>query len=98
MLDKLVSGYYTNQKLTDGTVVANPGDLNKCNHGGLLDSNSYSKEALGGINKDSGMYLLSPHADLHQKAALLAEFHTEYFFNSIRKSIGDEKFAKFLSL
>ena len=98
MLNKLVSGYYTNQKLPDGTEISNPGNLNKCNHGGLLDVNSYSKQALGGVNKDTGMYLLSPHAHLHKEAALLAELHTEYFFNSIRKNFGDEKFAKFLSL
>ena len=98
MLNKLVSGYYTNQKLPDGTEISNPGNLNKCNHGGLLDVNSYSKQALGGVNKDSGMYLLSPHAHLHKQAALLAELHTEYFFNSIRKNFGDEKFAQLLSL
>lgn len=97
-LDKMLSGYYTNSKLPDGTLVNNPGGMKKCNHGGILDSNSYVKDAVGGINKDAGIYLISPHADLHLKAANFAELHTEYFFNSIRKSIGDDKFAKFLKI
>ena len=52
----------------------------------------------GGINKDSGLYLFSPHADLHLKAAELAIEHTEYYFNQIRKKIGDKEFSNFLDL
>ena len=55
-------------------------------------------QAIVDINKDSGHLIFSPHADLHLKAAVLAINHTEYFFNDIRKSIGDEEFANFLSL
>lgn len=98
MLNKLVSGFYTDQKLADGTVIVNPGTLKKCNHGGILDKNSYSIQAVGGINKDSAIYLISPHAHLHSAAALLAELHTEAFFNAIRKQIGDKKFKKFVDI
>lgn len=98
MLDKLLSGFFSGQKLADGTPVSNPGKMMKCNHGGLLDVDSIHIPALGGINKDAGMYLISPHAHLHLTAAYLAELHTEYFINSIRFQIGDEKFAKFLKI
>ena len=60
--------------------------------------NSSSIEATGGINKDSGYLLFSPHANLHLKAAALAISHTEKFFNQIREKIGDAEFAKFLDL
>ena len=36
-LDKLVSGYYSGQKLDDGTEVNKPLHLDKCSHGGILD-------------------------------------------------------------
>ena len=98
VMDKLTSGYYVNQKLEDGTKVQNPGNLMKCNHGGLFDADSMVRPALGGINKDSGMFVLSPHADLHLAAAKLAELHTENFFNSIRKQIGDGNFSEFLKI
>ena len=52
----------------------------------------------GGINKDSGYYILSPHAHLHKIASRLAIEHTEHFFNEIRTVIGDKEFAKFLQL
>ena len=44
------------------------------------------------------MYLFSPHADLHLKAAELAIDHTEYYFNQIRNKIGDREFSNFLQL
>ena len=44
------------------------------------------------------MYLFSPHADLHIIAANLAIDHTEYYFNQIRKKIGDKEFSNFLRL
>lgn len=97
-LDKMLTGYYTDSKLSDGTLINNPGNMNKCNHGGFSDSNSYSKDAIGGVNKDTGMYLISPHANLHVSAAKFAELHTAYFFNSIRSTIGDTEFQKFLDL
>ena len=95
--NKLVSGYYTDQKLPDGTSVDKPDGLNKCSHGGILDA-SASKIAKGGMNKDSGYYLFSPHADLHLKAVALAVNHTELFFNRIRTNIGDVEFDRFLRL
>ena len=36
-LDKLVSGYYSDQKLDDGTAVPKPENIGKCSHGGILD-------------------------------------------------------------
>ena len=72
--------------------------LNRVNVGPLWLDNSSSIEATGGINKDSGYLLFSPHANLHLKAAALAINHTEIFFNQIREKIGDAEFAKFLDL
>lgn len=95
--DKLVSGFYGGQKLEDGTSIHKPDNLIKCGHGGFLDSDS-SKPAIGGINKDSGIYLFSPHANLHLVAAQLAIEHTDYFFTQIRQNISDEKFNSFLNL
>lgn len=94
---KLVSGYVVNEKLEDGTAVVKPIGKMKCSHGGLFDNSSF-EPSLGGINKDSGSYLLSPRADLHLIAASLAIEHTEFFFDSIREQIGDQKFEEFLSL
>ncbi len=71
--------------------------MNKCSHGGVLDSSSIYN-ATGGINKDSGYLLFSPHADFHLKAAELAINHTELFFENIRNNIGDKEFANFLLL
>lgn len=85
--DRLVSGYYSGQKVQRM-------EDSGCNHGGLLDVESLS----GGINKDSGYYLFSPHADMHSAAADLAIEHTEYFFNQLRQLIGDDEFNYFLKI
>ncbi|CAF0866255.1 unnamed protein product [Brachionus calyciflorus] len=95
--DRLTSGYYVDQKLPDGSEIRKPDKSFMCSHGGVLDSDSF-KPAEGGINKDSGYYLFSPHANLHLIAAKLAINHTEYFFNQIRAKVGDEEFSKFLRL
>lgn len=95
--DELTSGYYTGQKLDDGTAVPKPRNLQKCSHGGLIDLDA-KIDPIGGINKDSGYYLFSPKADLHLLAANLAINHTEYFFNQIRQQIGDAEFDIFLEL
>ncbi len=95
--DKLVSGYYSNQKLDDGSPYEKPTNLVKCSHGGILDASS-SKDAIGGINKDSSYYLFSPHAYLHLKAADLGIKHTAYLFNQIRARIGDNEFSNLLKL
>lgn len=94
---KLISGFYVNQRLTDGTLIEKPLNKKKCSHGGIMDATSYISPK-GGINKDSGYLILSPHAHLHQIAAQLAIRHTELFFNEIRTEIGDVEFAKFLKL
>lgn len=96
-LSKLVSGYYSNQALEDGTPVPKPEPSMKCSHGGILDKDTFLPAA-GGINKDAGYYIFSPHADLHLVAANLAINHSEYFFNQIRKQIGDDEYDKFLSI
>lgn len=96
-LDRLVSGYYVNQKLPNNMTIEKPNRRMKCSHGGIVDSDSF-KPALGGINKDSGYYFFSPHADLHLDSAKLAIKHTEYFLNEIRTKIGDKEFDKFLRI
>ena len=92
-----MSGYYVNQALTDGTKISKPENGMKCSHGGIVDSDMF-KTATGGINKDSGYYLFSPHADLHLAAANLAIEHTEYFFNEIRSTIGEDEYLKFMQI
>ena len=96
-LNKLVSGYYTGQKLEDDSEVLKPTGLYKCSHGGILDKSVFVP-AQGGINKDSGYYLFSPHANLHETAAKLAINHTEYFLSQIRARIGDSEFSNFLKI
>jgi hypothetical protein len=96
-LDKLVSGYYVGQALSDGTSIAKPVNGLKCSHGGLVDTDAF-KPATGGINKDSGFYLFSPRADLHLTAAKLAIKHTELYFDQIRSRLGDKEYALFLKL
>ena len=97
LLSKLVSGYYGGQKLQNGQDYSKPSNLGKCSHGGMFDKTA-NEISQGGINKDSGYYIVSPHAHLHQTAAKLAIKHTKYFFENIRNTIGDKQFAKFLSL
>lgn len=97
ILDALVSGYYTGSELQDGIEVPKPKGKSKCSHGGILDGTSFV-EAQGGINKDSGYTILSPHADLHLAAARLGIEHTKYYFDEIRKSVGDAKFKRFLEI
>lgn len=97
ILDKLVSGYYTGQKLPDGRPYNKPNQLGKCSHGGILDGSSFVA-AEGGINKDSGYTVFSPHAHLHTAAANMAINHTKHFFDEIRRDIGDAEFDKFLEL
>jgi hypothetical protein len=55
-LDKLVSGYYVDQALDDGTKISKPAGQLKCSHGGVVDKDTF-KPATGGINKDSGFDL-----------------------------------------
>lgn len=97
LVNKLLTGYVDDSTLADGSLVVKPEKSMKCSHGGALDSSSF-QSAEGGINKDSGFYMFSPHANLHLIAANLAINHTEYFFDQIREEIGDKEFSKFLRL
>lgn len=97
ILNKLVSGYYGGQELESGEEVPKPQNLGKCSHGGLFDPTE-DAEAMGGINKDSGIYLISPHANLHPQAVKLAVKHSKQFFETIRQRIGDVRYAQFLNL
>lgn len=97
ILDKLVSGFYTGQETNDGTPVQKPTGKRKCSHGGILDGSSF-KTAEGGINKDSGYTVFSPHAQLHIKASQLAIAHTKKMLTDLRTEFGDAKFSKFLLL
>lgn len=97
VVDKLTSGYYTGQKLENGASVTKPFGKNKCSHGGYLDLTSH-ENAIGGINKDTAYYFLSPHADLHSKAVNLAIEHTKYFFDQLRGIIGEKHFDNLLQL
>ena len=54
--DKLLSGYYGEQELSDGSTLDKPFNLVKCSHGGIMDTSSLM-DAIGGINKDSGYYM-----------------------------------------
>jgi hypothetical protein len=68
-LDKLVSGYYVNQELADGTTISKPAEQLKCSHGGIVDKDTF-KPATGGINKDSGFVFLN-YAYVFSKLPLL---------------------------
>lgn len=95
---KLFSGYYSNQKLSDGSSILKPANQGKCSHGGILDATASTISSFGGLNKDSAYYIFSPKAHLHLIAANLAIEHTESYFNFLRSQFGDEMFSKFLRL
>ena len=95
--DRLASGYYTGQETNDGSPVEKPALKLKCSHGGVLDGSSFI-QAEGGINKDSGYTLFSPHAMLHLRAADLAIAHTKKWFDDIRTEFGDDKYDRFLNI
>ena len=95
--DKLISGYYGGQKLPNGIPYSKPNKMGKCSHGGMFDK-TVNEVAKGGINKDSGYFIVSPHAHLHKNATDLAIKHTKFFFETIRNKIGDKEYAKLLNL
>jgi von Willebrand factor A domain-containing protein 7 len=72
---ELTSGYYGGQDrvLPQG----------KCRHGGPFDSSPGS----GGINKDTPVEMLSPHAAQHHAGADLAEQATEQFIRDIKEVV-----------
>lgn len=69
----------------------------KCSHGGILDQ-SRSLEAKGGINKDSGSPLFSPHHYLHQEAARLAGEATLSLLLDLRDTVSHKTFLRSLKL
>lgn len=93
----LVSGYYSGQETNDGLEVNKPEGQSKCSHGGILDGSSFI-QAEGGINKDSGYTLFSPHALLHLQAADLAIAHTKKFYDDIKLNHGADRYNKMLEI
>ncbi|KAK6432792.1 hypothetical protein LTR95_011038 [Oleoguttula sp. CCFEE 5521] len=71
----LTSGYYTEE----GIEYTQPGD-HKCSHGGIFHG---SARGIEGINKDSVIYTLSPHASLHKDAVVIALEATKEYIRSI---------------
>lgn len=80
----LTSGYYPGE---DRVFVTG-----KCHHGGILDS------TVAGINKDSSLYLLSPHADRHEEAASLATTATVQFVEQLGDSLTRAQLLDLLGL
>lgn len=72
----LTSGYYSGEAFD-----VKPGNW-KCSHGGPYDD---SAEGIEGINKDTKLEVLSPHAALHQQAADLAFLATLQFIREFKK-------------
>ena len=67
--------------------------MTKCGHDGLD-----TKDFVEGINKDTSSECFSPHFDLHDQAAKLAEDATFEYLEEIRKTVQNEKFQSMLSL
>ena len=59
----------------------------KCSHGGPTDTSGSLYAAVGGINKDTGNPLYSPHYHLHGDAAEAAIKHTRMFLVDKGKNI-----------
>jgi hypothetical protein len=70
--------------------------MGKCSHGEMFDKTA-DEVSKGGINKDSGYYIVSPRA-MHKQAADIAIRHTKHFFEDIRNKIGDREYSNFLNL
>ncbi|XP_062978427.1 von Willebrand factor A domain-containing protein 7-like [Elgaria multicarinata webbii] len=73
----------------------------KCGHGGK-DDVTQDDFPTGGINKETSNPLLSPHSDLHSRAAQLAIEATKNFFveddASLYTQVGENIFRKFFNL
>ncbi|XP_076041572.1 uncharacterized protein LOC143025573 [Oratosquilla oratoria] len=92
------SGYYEYNGFEDyDFTIPKPDGHAKCSHGGSLDS-SASKDAIGGLNKDTPFACFSPHHYLHEKAASLAIKASEFYISYIRDAIGDNHFRHLLDL
>ncbi|CAH1788858.1 unnamed protein product [Owenia fusiformis] len=99
----LTSGFFALSSLIggpqkDGNGVEVPKKEGKCSHGGQIDITSKDTPAKGGINKDSALFLWSPHHYLHHQAADVAALATEEFLDGIREARGDEVYSQYLNL
>ncbi|CAF1240754.1 unnamed protein product, partial [Didymodactylos carnosus] len=93
----LTSGFSINQFNEFGQAIFKPKNVEKCSHGGVLDTSSYVN-AVGGINKDTVSAIYSPHHYLHYDAADLATNQTEKFFNDLRRDLGDQDYAELFDI
>ena len=84
--NRITSGFH------NGTNATLPGDLEKCHHGGRLDSTN------AGINKDTSSSCFSPGHLLHASAADLAAKATEWYIDHIRSIIGPGHFEQLFNL
>jgi hypothetical protein len=97
LTDQLTSGYYSGET----RVKPNP---NKCSHGGLFDlsgrfifdPDTGRIASRHGINKDSLVFTLSPHARFHLQAAALAEAATQQFIIDIQAKVTPRQFSLLL--
>ncbi|KAI0990370.1 hypothetical protein GJ496_002816 [Pomphorhynchus laevis] len=97
---KLTSGYVSTVNLINNnkdSISPKPVDFKKCSHGGIMDD-SANFDAIGGINKDTGDEIYSPHYYFHKDAAQTAILATEYFLTYIRKEMGTKNFANLIYL
>ncbi|XP_075871301.1 von Willebrand factor A domain-containing protein 7 isoform X1 [Nelusetta ayraudi] len=98
LLPTLANGKPGSKLLTTGYFGSDPPKPpGKCSHGGILDQ-SRSLEAKGGINKDSGSPLFSPHHYLHQEAARLAGEATLSLLLDLRDTVSHKTFLRLFSV
>ena len=92
----LTSGYYTGSLDSNRQLIVKP--MQKCSHGGFLDSTS-DVSSKGGINKDSLSEKWSPHNNHHTEAARLAEKASVDILQEIRSDVNnDALFSQFLGI
>ncbi len=92
----LTSGYHGKQRDSDGQEIIKP--HGKCSHGGFLDTTS-DADATGGINKDSPFRVWSPHLDLYNEAARVAQQATADMLQEIRSDVNnDQLFSMYLGI
>ena len=92
----LTTGYAANQRDSKGKLIVKP--PGKCSHGGFLDSTS-TMSSIGGINKDSPYNVWSPHHNLHEEAARVAQQATFEVLQEIRGDVkSDTAFSMYLGL
>lgn len=84
---ELTSGYYGGED----RVKPNP---SKCSHGGPVDTSTF----LSGINKDSTVLLVSPHASQHGIAASTAKEATKQFIRDIKTMVTHRQIALLLGV